>query len=56
MAEPRFYLDTSALLPYYRAEPASEAVEDFLQAVMVTCDRELHRAATKTGVESRLLG
>ena len=27
------YLDTSALLPYYRAEPASESVETFLRGV-----------------------
>jgi len=29
-ADERFYLDTSALLPYYREEPASEAVERLL--------------------------
>lgn len=27
------YLDTSALLPYYRAEPSSDSVEAFLQGV-----------------------
>ncbi|MHB0980441.1 MAG: type II toxin-antitoxin system VapC family toxin [Thermoleophilia bacterium] len=30
MAEVGRYLDTSALLPYYRQEPASDAVEAFL--------------------------
>jgi len=28
----RVYLDTSALLPYYRSEPRSDAVESFLRA------------------------
>ncbi len=28
----RVYLDTSALLPYYRSEPRSDAVEAFLRA------------------------
>lgn len=28
----RIYLDTSALLPYYRSEPRSDAVEAFLRA------------------------
>lgn len=28
----KIYLDTSALLPYYRLEPASERVEAFLQS------------------------
>lgn len=29
----RFYLDTSALLPYYRQEPASDAVERVLRSL-----------------------
>lgn len=32
MADGGCYLDTSALLPYYRQEPASEAVEAFLRS------------------------
>ncbi len=33
MTEPEHYLDTSALLPYYREEPASKAVEEFLRSL-----------------------
>lgn len=33
MAETLYYLDTSALLPYYRREPVSDAVQHFLQGV-----------------------
>ncbi len=31
--EERIYIDTSALLPYYRPEPISDVVEQFLQSV-----------------------
>lgn len=33
MTGPEHYLDTSALLPYYREAPASRAVEEFLQSL-----------------------
>lgn len=33
VAETLYYLDTSALLPYYRREPASDAVQQFLQGL-----------------------
>lgn len=29
----QFYLDTSAILPYYREEPQSKLVQDFLSAI-----------------------
>lgn len=32
MSDGDYYLDTIALLPYYREEPASEAVDGFLRA------------------------
>lgn len=33
MAETLYYLDISALLPYYRREPASDVVQQFLQGL-----------------------
>ena len=33
MAESRYYLDTSALLPYYRQEDTSDEIQNFLSSV-----------------------
>ena len=45
-AKPGYYLDTSALLPYYRAEKTSPAIQDFLSSLRIPV-----RISDLTGVE-----